>query len=246
MENIIQYYNMKFWNIVNQYDTNNPNIIRKILHSLAVADKCFEIACHNSYDEEKRTFCYLMGLFHDIGRFEQWKLYNTYNDGISIDHGDLSAEIISKISIEDLKITNDSKIILMEAIKYHTKEYLGNNDEIIKFNQIIKNADAYCNILTIANGAQQITTNNDGYSAEIMEAFCDRKILRKFVPKTKLDRILMLTTCVYSVNLIFLRHEIVANNYIDIIFDRFSKYLNIEDCKLYLKCINDLKDKYFE
>ena len=103
MKQVIQEYNVLFWNFVNKYDTNNTNILRKVIHSFQVADICFSIACQKGLDESKRNFCYLMGLFHDLGRFEQWKIYNTYDDNKSVDHGDLSACVLSSIENIDLK-----------------------------------------------------------------------------------------------------------------------------------------------
>ena len=85
-----------------KYDTDNSNILRKIIHSFAVADNCFAIACKFGLNENERNFSYLLGLFHDLGRFEQWKLYQTYNDQKSVDHGDLSYKIISQIDKKQL------------------------------------------------------------------------------------------------------------------------------------------------
>ena len=36
----------------------------------------------------------LIGLLHDIARFEQYTKYKTFRDSISIDHGDLGVEIL--------------------------------------------------------------------------------------------------------------------------------------------------------
>ena len=240
----IQNYNVTFWNMVNKYDTSNTNILRKIIHSFSVAETCFKIACYFKLNKKERELCYLIGLFHDIGRFEQWKLYQTYNDKLSVDHGDLSAEILSNFSGETFNISQENFSIMLNAIKFHTKPYTGKDEKVEFYNEIIKNADAFSNVITTANGAQQMTVELDGVTDEILNDFKNLNPLFMYSPNTKLDRALMLTACSYNVNFRFLRQEILQNNYIDTIFETFSQYLNIEDKLKYKEAIEILKSKY--
>ncbi|MBQ7306951.1 MAG: HD domain-containing protein [Clostridia bacterium] len=244
MIQIIQEYNRKFWDYVNKFDTSNSNILRKIIHSYAVADNCFAIACKFNLNENERNFSYLLGLFHDLGRFPQWEKYQTYNDKKSVDHGDWSSEIVDKMNSEDIFITERQKEILSLAIKYHTKPYLGDDKDVIFYNEMIKNADAYSNVITTANGAQQMTVQNDGVTPEILDNFINGRPLWTFSPNTKLDRSLMLTACSYYVKFDFLRQDILTKNYIDVMFSTFSRYLNEEDKKIYHDAVETLKKKY--
>ena len=93
----LQNYNRLFWGIATNYDVSNDNILRKIIHSFSVAEKCFSIASSLHLNKKQRQLCYFVGLFHDIGRFEQWKKYQTYNDKISENHGFLSAKMMEEI-----------------------------------------------------------------------------------------------------------------------------------------------------
>ena len=85
MEQIIQSYNDLFWKMTKSYNLDDSNLLRKFIHSYDVAKNCYTLACIKNFNENQKYFCYLMGLFHDIGRFEQWKLYHTYDDTKSID-----------------------------------------------------------------------------------------------------------------------------------------------------------------
>lgn len=245
MRQVIQEYNVFLWKFVNNYDTNNSNILRKIIHSFDVARNCYAIASQMKLNESERNLCYLMGLLHDLGRFEQWKLYQTYNDKISVDHGDLSFDILNNLNCENLfKLSKKEVEILKLSIKYHTKKYLGNDEEIFKYNKILKNADAFSNVLTSANGAQQMTTDKNGVTKEILDGFINMEYISNIPCDTRLDRALQLTACCYYVEIPFLREEIVKCNYFDNIFETFSKYLNDKEKIIYLNAINQVKNKY--
>ena len=243
MENFIQNANAIFYNYVLDYG-QNTNIVRKIIHSFQVADKSYEIACKYNFNERERNLAYFAGLFHDIGRFEQWKRYETYNDHKSIDHGDLGYEILNNMTIDLLSNTEKEYIYL--AIKYHTKPYDGENKLTSKYCKIIKNADAYSNVTTTANGAQQMTVTENGVTNEVLNDFINMRPLWIYSPKTKLDRALMLTACTYYVRLPYLRKQIFENNFIDIIYETFSKYLNEQDKNLYFETVQKYKNNYKE
>lgn len=244
MEQVIQNYNNIFYEFVKSYDLNDSNLLRKAIHSYEVARNCFSIASREGMDVKERNLCYLMGLFHDIGRFKQWEVYKTYDDVKSIDHGELSSFILKELDCDKLfNITNEESYIIEEAIRYHTKPYIGNDEEIIKYNTILKNADAFANVISTANGMQQMTVDKDGGATnEILEKFKRQELLLGISPITKLDRCLMLTACCYYVKDSYLREEILKNRYVDIIFEVFSKYLNEEDKTIYKILIDELKN----
>ena len=245
MQQTLQNYNNIFWKIVKDYDLNNSNILRKMIHSFDVAKNCFSIACSQNFSVDERNLCYLMGLFHDIGRFEQWKKFQTYNDRISVDHGDLSFDILCNLNCSELfEISERESDIIKQAIKFHTKPYLGSDDEIIKYNNILKDSDAYANVVTTANGMQQMTVSSDGVTTELLKAFYNQELLVKFSPQTKLDRSLMLSACCYYVKNSYLRKQILDSHYIDIIYETFSNYLNDDDKQTFKQALEHLKAHY--
>ena len=134
--------------------------------------------------------------------------------------------------------------IMLEAIKWHEEIYQGQDGEIKFYHSIVRNCDAFANVFTTANGAQQMTVENNGVTKKILDDFCDFKPLYIYSPQTKLDRALMLTACTYYVEFDFLRQEIIDKNYIDCIFETFSQYLNDEDKEIYKKAVEVLKSKY--
>ena len=205
----LQKYNRIFWDKVTQFDTTNDNILRKIIHSYSVAEKCFMVASKLELDKHQREFCYLIGLFHDLGRFKQWQVYHTYVDKLSINHADLSAQMLKEF-IDIFELTERENEILLSAIKYHNQPYLGQDKDIIFYRNIVMDCDAFSNVISTANGIQQMmTSTEDGVTQSLLNDFMSLKSLLKYVAKTKLDRALILTSCCYSISFDFLRKEIL-------------------------------------
>lgn len=246
MEQVIQNYNNIFYKCICNYDLSDNNLLRKMIHSYEVARNCFSIAARKGMNVEERNFCYLMGLFHDIGRFKQWEIYHTYDDVKSEDHGELSCSILENLDCSSLfGIDVNQNRLLKEAIRFHTKPYLGNDEKIREYNDILKNADAFSNVISTASGMQQMTVNEDGGPSEIVaERFRNKELLVGISPKTKIDRCLMLTACCYYVKDSYLREEILKNRYMDMIFETFSKYLNELDKATYKEMIETLKNNF--
>ncbi len=242
MKYFVQNINHQFYNFIQKYDMNDDNIIRKIIHTNTVADYCFKIACHFNFSKKDRKLAYLCGILHDIGRFEQWKIYKTYEDIKSVDHGELSFEMSSKFDLS--MISEKDKKDVLEAVRNHTTYKNKLNKRAKMFHRILLNADAFANVLNSANGAQRMTKTRNGYSQEIYDAFFERKVLRNYRCKTKLDRVLMLSACLYYVEFDCLRKEIMDNNLIDAMYDSLKGYLNKEDVKVYRGVVELLKDKY--
>lgn len=76
------------------YDVGNPRIALKIDHTHRVAELCDRIARGNGLDTHDVDLAWLLGMLHDIGRFEQVRRYDTFNDAISVSHAALGAELL--------------------------------------------------------------------------------------------------------------------------------------------------------
>ena len=83
-----------FEGYVSAYDPNNPRIALKIDHTLRVAALCERIARAEGFAEGDVELAWLIGLLHDIGRFEQVRRFDTFNDAKSVGHAALGAEVL--------------------------------------------------------------------------------------------------------------------------------------------------------
>jgi HD superfamily phosphodiesterase len=76
------------------YDVTDEKIRLKIGHTYRVAELCDRIARAEEMPEEDVELAWLLGMLHDVGRFEQLRRYNTFIDSDSIEHAALGADIL--------------------------------------------------------------------------------------------------------------------------------------------------------
>ena len=90
-----------FLRYAEQYDTQNILIRHKVEHTLRVADLCDRYARALGMSDEDTDFAWFLGLLHDIGRFEQARRYGTFVDSQSVDHAELSGDILFQEGLID-------------------------------------------------------------------------------------------------------------------------------------------------
>ena len=83
-----------FKEYVKNYDPEDKKIMLKIKHIERVANLSKKMAEELNLSEEDTQLAELIGLLHDIGRFEQIRLYHTFVDRKSVNHGELGAKIL--------------------------------------------------------------------------------------------------------------------------------------------------------
>lgn len=83
-----------FNDYVAAYDAKNPRIALKVAHTLRVASLCDRIALAQPALAAHRDLAWLCGLLHDIGRFEQVRRFDTFNDRLSVPHARLGADVL--------------------------------------------------------------------------------------------------------------------------------------------------------
>jgi len=83
-----------FQEYTDRYDSSRDMIRLKIEHSYRVCGLCQQIARSLDLPEEEVDIAWLTGLLHDVGRFEQQRVYGTFADADSIDHAKYGARIL--------------------------------------------------------------------------------------------------------------------------------------------------------
>ena len=198
----------EFMKYTNNYDIENENIERKIYHSLRVMEISKKIATNMGLENEKIELATLIGLLHDIGRFEQFKIYQTYSDLESIDHGDLGADILKQNNFirNFIKEAKYDEIIL-KSVQNHNKYKIADdlNKEEKLFCKIVRDADKI-DILYEAieifwkKGREEI--QNDLISDKVYDEFLNKKLIKKDknMKKNGIDKLVLMLAFVFDIN----------------------------------------------
>ncbi len=129
---------------VADYDINDTKVRLKVEHTYRVADLCDMIAKSLKLSKEDVDLAWLLGMFHDVGRFEQLRRYDTFEDSISVNHAALSADILFVDGHVRDYIEDDTEDKLMEkAIRLHNVYELPKalTDRELMYAQILRDAD---------------------------------------------------------------------------------------------------------
>ena len=220
----------EFINYTNNYDSTNVHIARKIGHTFRVMEWSKKIAESLNLSKEDIDLATLIGLLHDLARFEQRRLYDTFSDSKSVDHGDLAVTILEENEyirkyIED----NQYDDIIKTAVKNHNKFKIedGLDERTLLHSRIVRDADKldimYEGVNMFYKEPDEIEQiENLPIAEEYYNQFINRKqIFRKKEP-TVLDGMICLFSFIFDLNFEFSKKSIVEGNYINDILSRFN------------------------
>lgn len=129
-----------------RYDLTDVKIKLKWEHTYYVADNCERIARSLALSEEEADLAWLLGMFHDIGRFEQVRRYHTFRDKLSVNHAELSADLLFQENLVDIFLTaceTEQRSLMDIAIRCHNRYRLPEEltDRERMFAGILRDAD---------------------------------------------------------------------------------------------------------
>lgn len=188
-----------FKEYVDNYNSNDGKIKLKIDHTYRVSNICEEIAKELNFSKEDIDIAYIIGLLHDIGRFEQIKRYGTFVDGKSINHAKLGVEILFKEGKirEFIKDESEDELI-KQAIEYHNAfelpKGLSKRTEI--FAKLIRDADK-TDIFRVnvteptldVYGHTEEELCNSKLTKEVIESFKRHETVLRSLEKTAVDNV---------------------------------------------------------
>lgn len=119
------------------------NLRYKKEHSRRVRDHMLTLARDLKFDTNQMLLAEMIGLFHDIGRFEQYVKYHTFKDYLSEDHAKLGLTVLEREQIFSGRVMEPELEIISTAIKNHNQriidEAVGGNTLV--FCKLIRDAD---------------------------------------------------------------------------------------------------------
>lgn len=214
------------------YDINQIKIYRKLNHSIRVAIISRELAHAMHWSDGDQSLAELIGLLHDIGRFEQVKRFDTFIDATSIDHGDLGVEILKNDNYIRQFIADDSNDdIIYTAIKYHNKFTIPNDVQgrALRFAKLIRDADKL-DIFDIyrkepieyALGYAKEDIEQSRLSQDVLDDFFQFRQTKTRISRLPADILVKTAQWIFDINYQETYLWLACNNYISDIFQRFS------------------------
>lgn len=216
----------EFIKYTENYDLQNEHIKGKQEHSLRVMEISKQIAEGLKLSQEEIDLATLIGLLHDIARFEQYTKYNTFKDLKSIDHGDFGAEILEN-EIRKYIDTNDFDEIIVKAVKNHNKfkieEGLTSKQEL--FAKIIRDADKidifYESVVMFWKEKEQ-EVENSKISEEVVNTIKKQSQTMRKAEESAVDNIMRVIAFIFDVNFNSSFQIIKKEDYINKILDRYE------------------------
>ena len=230
---------------ISKYNPEEPRIALKIAHIYRTAEEAKALAEKLNLSKEDICLAELIGLLHDIGRFEQVKLYNTFIDKLSVNH----AEYGVKVLFEDNLIRNfieDDKYdeIIKKAILNHNKPKIENgiNEKELLHCKIIRDADKLDIYRVILTDSLEATYPLDKYSKEPVSKECKAEFMKDKIitysnVKTCADLLAVQIAFVFDINYIYSLEKISNENYLEKLIKRFNP-----ENEQTIKDLNELKD----
>lgn len=138
--------NLKIWflkysdRFLEYPDIDIENIILKKEHTLRVCENMKLISKDLSPND--KILALAVALLHDVGRFEQWRIYRTFSDQKSEDHALLGVRILKDLNI--LKTLDPLEVeLILIAVENHNKAQImtGLSKRAETISKLVRDAD---------------------------------------------------------------------------------------------------------
>lgn len=189
-----------FKSYVKAYDIQDEKVRLKIEHTYRVSELCGRIAEALALNRQDADLAWLIGLLHDIGRFEQVKNYGTFMDEESINHAEYGAEILfERGKIREFTADDSEDRLIWTAVGQHNAyripEALDARTEM--FCHIIRDADKIdilkVNVEFPLEEIYNVTSEelrNGQLTEEALMCFEEERAVLKNLKKSAVDHVL--------------------------------------------------------
>lgn len=163
-----------FMEYASHFDSaNNGKMNLKIVHTQAVTEMMNQLTEKLDLPQRMQELAYVTAVYHDIGRFEQLKRYNTFWDHQSIDHAELSCEILKEEHLLE-GFTEREQQMILTAISNHNKLDIepGLDEETLLLCRLIRDADK-CDIYRVFAFEDMVDTMNETLEQVARETVTD-------------------------------------------------------------------------
>ena len=205
------------------YDREDDKVRLKIVHTYGVAKCSRQIAERMQLPEEEQELAQLIGLLHDIGRFEQLKRFDSFEPD-TMDNASFGVRILFEEGLIRNFVKEDTfDEVIRTAIAKHSDFRLQGitDDRTLRHARIIRDADKLDNcrvkledtIETIL-GVTAREVGETAISGEILEQFKRKESILSSARRTKMDYWLSYLAYFFDINYKVSMDMIRENDYI--------------------------------
>lgn len=255
----IEYNNLKSWflsysdSFLNFKNIDTENINLKKFHTLRVCDNMELI--YKDLSVNDKVLALTAALLHDVGRFEQLRLYGTFSDAKSEDHASLGVKILKELNILSFLESTEEDIII-DAIENHNKAQIvsGLSEQTLTISKLVRDADKldiWNVVIEYYKDRREITNpslvHNLPYGSDVclpvFEAVKKKSIIQYKVLETVVDMKIFQMAWVYDINTKYALELIKKRGYLKDIYDTLPK---TESIKLLYNIMKDFLELHLE
>lgn len=240
---------INFLEYAEKYIELDDKVRLKINHTFRVMELCEMIGRSLNLSSEDLELAQLCGLLHDIGRFEQWKQYGTFDDAKSIDHGNLGVEVLKENNlIRKFGKNEQYDDLIFKTIYYHNKykidECLTDREKI--FCNIVRDADKLDILYLCTIEDIKVDIKSDNFSEKIYNDLTNKKLILSKERVTNADKLATTLAFVFDLNFEKSIEYLKEKNYINKEIDLYMSKTKNKEMQEQLKKIKIVTNNYIE
>jgi len=146
----------------------NANLKLKKDHTHRTCEEILYLAKELGLSGNQTRIAEAIALFHDIGRFEQFVKYRTYNDPRSVNHCLLGLEVLRRTKVLG-EVDAPQRQLIEKAIEYHGSRELPKDldGKCLLFSKLIRDADKIDALKVVTGYYRLYAENPRGFKLEL-------------------------------------------------------------------------------
>lgn len=202
-EDDLRFFRKWFEEYTKRFPSEDPvieaNLWYKKEHSIRVREYMLTLGHDLQLNKNQMFHAEVIGLFHDVGRFEQYVRYHTFKDYQSEDHAKLGLSVLEREQVFLGRGSDQEKDLIFTAILNHNQRVVQENvvGNTLVFCKLIRDADKldileqvitfYENPARTPHFAIDSNHKDQRYSSEIIQGILRGKQISYTSVKTPVD-----------------------------------------------------------
>ncbi|MBU4054489.1 MAG: HD domain-containing protein [Proteobacteria bacterium] len=168
----VQTFKNWFYFYVKSFASDDPEFQRnmdlKEQHTKRVCQEATDIGKDLGLNEADLCLAEVSALFHDVGRFEQYRQFKTFSDRHSVNHAEFGVAILEKEGVLN-RLESPVKDLIKTIISYHNRPRLPEDEDekCLLFSRLLRDADKLDIWRVVTDYYQQMENGNKNEAVEL-------------------------------------------------------------------------------